>query len=254
MDIIQTSHSNSKCTIERNHEEEEKFMRMALTVGEAALEIGEVPVGCVIVLHLDNGESVVVSHGANQVNYTRDATRHAEMVAIDRMLTGGQFSDKLKLPLETVLKAAHLKKIPQALISQERRQEIFEDKWVNDPHDPESWKNGYGWGSGRLYPSDILQKCDLYVTCEPCIMCAAALEKIKIGRVFFGCRNDRFGGCGSLMSLHKSDFLPSISHKGYPIFTGILEKEAVSLLRSFYERENFHAPDAKRRKKEQTNK
>jgi hypothetical protein len=53
------------------------------------------------------------------------------------------------------------------------------------------------------------------------------------------------------MCLHKPDFLPSASHTGYPIVTGILEVEAVNLLRSFYERENFHAPDEKRKKKEQ---
>ena len=38
--------------------------------------------------------------------------------------------------------------------------------------------------------------CDLYVTCEPCIMCADALGHLGIRRVFFGCCNDRFGGCG----------------------------------------------------------
>mmetsp|Transcript_15642 Transcript_15642/g.23689 ORF Transcript_15642/g.23689 Transcript_15642/m.23689 type:complete len:254 (-) Transcript_15642:344-1105(-) len=236
---------------ERNYEEEEKFMRMALRVGEAALEIGEVPVGCVIVLHLENGESVVVSHGANQVNYTRDATRHAELVAIDRMTTGGESSDLLRLPLETVLKGSQNTNNPQSLLSDGRKQELFEDKWINDPDNLDSWKNSYGWGSGRLYPRDIFSKCDLYVTCEPCIMCAAALAKVKIGRVFFGCRNDRFGGCGSLMNLHQSNFLPTTEHSGYPIITGILEDEAVALLRSFYNRENFHAPDSKRRKKEQ---
>eukprot|EP00546_Thalassionema_frauenfeldii_P008008 CAMPEP_0178907242 /NCGR_PEP_ID=MMETSP0786-20121207/7261_1 /TAXON_ID=186022 /ORGANISM="Thalassionema frauenfeldii, Strain CCMP 1798" /LENGTH=127 /DNA_ID=CAMNT_0020579017 /DNA_START=8 /DNA_END=388 /DNA_ORIENTATION=+ len=114
---------------ERNYEEEEKFMRMALRVGEAALEIGEVPVGCVIVLHLENGESVVVSHGANQVNYTRDATRHAELVAIDRMTTGGESSDLLRLPLETVLKGSQNTNNPQSLLSDGRKQELFEDKW-----------------------------------------------------------------------------------------------------------------------------
>jgi len=80
--------------------------------------------------------------------------------------------------------------------------------------------------------------------------CAAALAKVRMGRVVFGCRNDRFGGCGSLMSLHKPDFLPCASHQGYPIVSGILEQDAIHLLRSFYERENFHAPDEKRKKKE----
>jgi tRNA-specific adenosine deaminase 2 len=52
------------------------------------------------------------------------------------------------------------------------------------------------------------------------------------------------------MHLHKPDTLPSPTHKGFPfMFSGILEKEAVSLLRSFYDRENFHAPDDKRKRK-----
>jgi tRNA-specific adenosine deaminase 2 len=82
------------------------------------------------------------------------------------------------------------------------------------------------------------------------MQCAAALAKVGIRRVVFGCRNDRFGGCGSLMSIHRSDFLQVASHTGYPIVSGVLQMEAVALLRSFYERENFHAPDGKRKTKE----
>ena len=110
-------------------------------------------------------------------------------------------------------------------------------------------------------------------------MCAAALATAKIGRVIFGCRNDRFGGCGSILHLHKSeidvnngngdekikDDNSDAGHKnntnirsswnrsmfkGYPIETGVLEKEAIWLLQSFYNRENFYAPDHKRRKKD----
>ena len=73
---------------------------------------------------------------------------------------------------------------------------------------------------------------------------------VGFSRVFFGCKNDRFGGCGSLLHLHQPDALPSEQHHGYPIYGGILEKEAISLLRSFYDRENFHAPDHKRKRKE----
>ena len=72
---------------------------------------------------------------------------------------------------------------------------------------------------------------------------------IGINRVFFGCKNDRFGGCGSLLNLHKSDALPSAKHHGFEIIGGIHEEEAVRLLQSFYNRENFHAPDHKRKRK-----
>jgi tRNA(Arg) A34 adenosine deaminase TadA len=127
----------------------------------------------VIVMHLENnGGSVVVSHGANQVNCTRDATRHAEIVAIDRMLTGGKSSDLLRLPADAIANSAHTGNVPEssALFSEERRELLFKDKWLNVPEDPSHWKNGYGWGSGRIYSGKVFSKCDLYVTCEPCIM------------------------------------------------------------------------------------
>ena len=72
---------------------------------------------------------------------------------------------------------------------------------------------------------------------------------IGIGRVFFGCKNDKFGGCGSLLNMHRPDALPSAKHRGFSIYGGILEEEAVRLLRSFYDRENCHAPDHKRKRK-----
>ena len=57
-----------------------RFMQLALREGEAALAMGEVPVGCVFV----RGERVVAS-GHNRCNLQRDATRHAEMVAFDSL-------------------------------------------------------------------------------------------------------------------------------------------------------------------------
>jgi len=52
-----------------------------------------------------------------------------------------------------------------------------------------------------------------------------------------------------LLNLHLESAVPSKSHLGYPIITGVLEEEAITLLRSFYDRENFHAPDDKRKRK-----
>lgn len=56
-------------------------------------------------------------------------------------------------------------------------------------------------GEGR--PADIVASCDLYVTVEPCVMCASALRQLGIRRVFFGCANDRFGGCGSVLWINQ---------------------------------------------------
>ena len=52
-----------------------------------------------------------------------------------------------------------------------------------------------------------LRGCDLFVTCEPCIMCAQALRIIGIGHVYYGCRNPRFGGNGSVVAVHSAPFV-----------------------------------------------
>jgi tRNA-specific adenosine deaminase 2 len=127
-------------------------------------------------------------------------------------------------------------------------EDMMNDHWVNVPDDPDHWKNRFGWGSGRLYSVEVLQECHLYVTCEPCIMCAAALAEVKIGKVIFGCRNDKFGGCGSILRLHESNSIAP-GHLGYPIVAGVLKDESIRMLQSFYNRENFHAPECKRKRK-----
>lgn len=73
---------------------------------------------------------------------------------------------------------------------------------------------------------------ELYVTVEPCIMCAAALGIMQIKKVYFGCANPRFGGCGSVLSIHETD------GTAYPVEGGIMKDEAILLLRQFYQREN----------------
>jgi tRNA-specific adenosine deaminase 2 len=49
-----------------------------------------------------------------------------------------------------------------------------------------------------------LHGAQLYVTCEPCIMCAGALSLLRFGKVVFGCANPRFGGCGSILPVYKT--------------------------------------------------
>lgn len=48
-----------------------------------------------------------------------------------------------------------------------------------------------------------LRGITLYVTVEPCIMCAAALRQLGIGEVFCGCLNERFGGCGGVLGVNE---------------------------------------------------
>ncbi|GAX17891.1 tRNA-specific adenosine deaminase 2 [Fistulifera solaris] len=210
---------------------DEYYMRLALQVAQEALLFGEVPVGCILV----HNDGTIVSHGANQVNATRDATRHAELVAIDRWWTGGVSSDQLRMSPQQYVQSAKINNLQEPALEKY----FHNDNTIRSP----DGRLQPSWGTQKQHPPDDLSQCHLYVTCEPCIMCAAALARMKIGRVVFGCRNDKFGGCGSILHVHQED-------NGYPIVSGVLEHEAIALLRSFYSQENHQAPDEKRKRKE----
>ena len=94
-----------------------------------------------------------------------------------------------------------------------------------------------------------LKNCCLYVTVEPCIMCAGALSLVGMGRVVFGCGNDKFGGCGSILSVHVSgcgsEFI-SEAGSGYTAVGGLMKEEAIKLLQDFYCHGNPAAPQPHR--------
>lgn len=83
----------------------------------------------------------------------------------------------------------------------------------------------------------------VYVTCEPCIMCAFALNIVGIKEVYFGCKNEKFGGNGSVFKFNDQPPNP------YKSFGGVFEKEAAEILRKFYERGNSNIPEDKRYRK-----
>lgn len=80
---------------------------------------------------------------------------------------------------------------------------------------------------------DAAQPFDLYVTVEPCIMCAAALAQTNVQNVYYGAQNTKFGGCGGVMKLQ---FEPP--WRNYNVHAGILADEAVDLLKQFFDRPN----------------
>lgn len=76
----------------------------------------------------------------------------------------------------------------------------------------------------------------LYVTLEPCVMCAGALVNARVDRLVFGARDLRFGGVRSKFRLADSDLL---NHR-VAVVEGVLAAEAGDLLRRFFaERRNF---------------
>ena len=161
------------------------WMQKAFQLAKDALNIGEVPVGCIFVY-----EDEIIATGRNEVNETKNATRHAELVAVDRVLR----------------------------------------------HCSER-----SWDCTRVFQSSIL-----YVTVEPCIMCAAALRNLNIPIVVYGCPNERFGGCGSVLKVD-SDHLPSSEGPAFKSIGGVLAEESVKLLKDFYRGENPNAPVSKKK-------
>ena len=81
-------------------------------------------------------------------------------------------------------------------------------------------KNLGGW---RLW------ECTLYVTLEPCPMCAGAIINARIPRVVFGARDEKYGACGSVCDLFSMNF----NHKPQ-VDRGIRETEAKELLTAFF--------------------
>ena len=73
----------------------------------------------------------------------------------------------------------------------------------------------------------------LYVTLEPCLMCAAAIMQARIARVVFGAWDTQFGAAGSLIDLFR---LPGLNHR-VDAFGGVLTQECSRLLHDFFERQ-----------------
>jgi tRNA(adenine34) deaminase len=150
------------------------FMREALRLAAKAFKSEEVPVGAVVVR-----EGRIIGRAHNQVELLKDATAHAEMLAI------------------TQAEAA-----------------------VGD------WR---------------LNDCDLYVTKEPCAMCAGALVHVRMRRVIFGCPDERGGAAGGVVNLLQ---FPSLNHR-CEITPGILQEECAGLLQTFFQaRRRDNGPNA----------
>ena len=75
-----------------------------------------------------------------------------------------------------------------------------------------------------------LSDCSLYVTLEPCPMCAGAILNARLKQVCFGARDEKTGSCGSVLNLFEENY-------GYrpAVYGGILEAECLERMRSFFQ-------------------
>ena len=142
---------------------DEYFMQEALRLANKAAAADEVPVGAIIVR-----AGKIIARAHNQVELLKDATAHAEMLALTQA-----------------------------------------EEAVGD------WR---------------LTDCDLYVSKEPCPMCAGALVHTRIRRVVFGCTDPVAGAAGSVINLLA---MPTLNHR-CDITSGVLENDCATVLRNFF--------------------
>jgi len=140
------------------------FMREALVEARLAAVAGEMPVGCVIAR---DGEIVARSH--NECEARRDATAHAELLAIRRASAAA--------------------------------------------------------GDWRL------NRCTLYVTLEPCPMCAGAIVQARVGRLVYGAADPGQGCAGSLYRICEDPAFPHFCKSE----GGVMTEECQALLNAFFE-------------------
>lgn len=75
-----------------------------------------------------------------------------------------------------------------------------------------------------------LENCTLFVTVEPCAMCAGAILQSRIKRVVFGTKNEKAGCCGSIINILQND---NFNHKA-EIIEGILKEDCKSIMTKFF--------------------
>lgn len=82
----------------------------------------------------------------------------------------------------------------------------------------------------RCHRSWRLDKVTVYVTCEPCLMCAGALIQARVSRLVYGCRDPKAGACDSLYQVTRDERL---NHRIETV-GGVLEGECAGLLSDFF--------------------
>lgn len=75
-----------------------------------------------------------------------------------------------------------------------------------------------------------LAECELYVTLEPCVMCAGAIVYSRIKRVVYGAKDLRFGACGTALNIADN---PVLNHRA-EIVGGVLEEQCLTPIQSFF--------------------
>ncbi|HEX5315056.1 MAG TPA: tRNA adenosine(34) deaminase TadA [Candidatus Kapabacteria bacterium] len=141
----------------------ERWMKLALAEAMKAFDLDEVPIGCIIVQ-----EGHIIAKGHNLTEQLKDATAHAEIMAIT--------------------------------------------------------------SASAALESRYLTNTTLYVTIEPCSMCAGAIVLARISRLVFGAYDIKAGACGTLYNIPQDNRL---NHR-VEIIPGVLDHECAALMQEYF--------------------
>ncbi len=154
---------------------DEDYMRLALDQAREAADMGEVPIGAVVVhepidraTRRATAEARVVAAACNRRETTNDPAGHAEFLAIEE--------------------------------------------------------------AARVLGTWRLSDCTVYVTLEPCVMCAGLMHQARIARCVYGTHDPKAGALGTLYAIHEDGRL---NHR-FDVASGILEQECADILRAFF--------------------
>lgn len=149
----------------KRYTEDEKYMKEAIRQAKKAEDIGDVPIGCVIV-----SDGKIIARGYNQRNKNKTVLAHAELLTMSKACrkTG-------------------------------------------------DWR---------------LENCTMYITLEPCQMCAGAIVQARVSRVVIGSMNPKAGCGGSVLNLLE---MKEFNHQ-VDVTRGVLEEECSEMLSAFFQK------------------
>lgn len=144
-------------------QEDIDYMRLCLEQAQLAADMGEVPIGAVVV-----HEGKVIARACNRREVDEDPAGHAEFIALKE--------------------------------------------------------------ASRVLGRWRLTGCTVYVTLEPCLMCAGLMHQARVSRCVYGCADPKAGALGTLYAVHEDERL---NHR-FQVTSGVLQEECASLLRGFF--------------------
>ncbi|KAJ4386160.1 tRNA(adenine34) deaminase [Gnomoniopsis smithogilvyi] len=185
------------------------FMNQALDMARLSLKTNETPVGCVLV-----HDGRVIARGMNATNITRNGTRHAELMALTALLSytpnadvEDKVSDNVQENAQNKQKSTgnskNMRPVSQGADKPSLTRTYTEQEWGDvDPKDGHIYPYGQKLHPAPRVDRSLISECILYVTVEPCVMCASMLRQFGIKKVYFGAVNDKFGGTGGVFCIH----------------------------------------------------